>query len=49
MSSSGFSGLRDAVHYVGAKAYVLISFFQAPLKTDKAVLAPPVVRPVIRS
>ena len=34
-------------HYVGAKAYVLISFFQAPLKTDKAVLAPPVVRPVI--
>jgi uncharacterized protein (TIGR00661 family) len=34
-------------HCMGAKAYVVINFFDAPLKTDKAVLAPPIVRQVI--
>jgi len=41
------AGVVTRFHYVGAKAYVLISFFQAPLKNDKAVLAPPIVRPII--
>ncbi len=34
-------------HCMGAKAYVVINFFEAPLKTDKAVLAPPIVRRII--
>jgi len=34
-------------HYVGAVAYVIINFFKTPLRIDSAVLAPPVVRPVI--
>ncbi|MBN2136530.1 MAG: hypothetical protein JW720_01865 [Sedimentisphaerales bacterium] len=35
------------LHYVGAVAYVIINFFKAPLKVDSAVLAPPVVRPIL--
>ena len=34
-------------HYVGAVAYVIINFFKTPLRIDSAVLAPPVVRPVV--
>ena len=34
-------------HYMGANAYVIINFFQTPLKNDKAVLAPPIVRPIL--
>jgi len=34
-------------HYIGAVAYVVINFFQVPLRIDSAVLAPPVVRPVV--
>jgi len=34
-------------HYLGAKAYVITNFFQAPLKSKAAVLAPPIVRPAI--
>lgn len=36
-------------HYIGAVAYIIINFFEAPLRVDSAVLAPPVVRPVVRS
>jgi uncharacterized protein (TIGR00661 family) len=41
------AGFVTRLHYVGAKAYILINFFQAPLKNDRAVLAPPIVRPII--
>lgn len=34
-------------HYMGARAYVVINFFHAPLTSRKAVLAPPVVRPIV--
>ncbi|MHC4743282.1 MAG: glycosyltransferase family protein, partial [Planctomycetota bacterium] len=34
-------------HYVGAASYVVINFFEAPLRIESAVLAPPVVRPLI--
>ncbi|MHC4694847.1 MAG: glycosyltransferase family protein, partial [Planctomycetota bacterium] len=36
-------------HYVGAVAYVIVNFFEAPLRIDSAVLAPPIVRPVVAS
>ncbi len=36
-------------HYIGAVAYVIINFFDAPLRVDSAVLAPPVVRPIVAS
>jgi len=36
-------------YYVGAVAYVLINFFKAPLRAETALLAPPVVRPVVAS
>jgi uncharacterized protein (TIGR00661 family) len=35
-------------HYVGAVAYIVINFFKAPLRIDSVVLAPPVVRPIVR-
>lgn len=41
------AGVVTRFHYMGAKAYVVINFFQAPLTTDKAVLAPPIVRRII--
>jgi uncharacterized protein (TIGR00661 family) len=34
-------------HYFGARAYVVTSFFRAPLRHRAAVLAPPIVRPAI--
>jgi len=34
-------------HYYGARAYVVTSFFEAPLRCRTAVLAPPIVRPAI--
>jgi len=36
-------------HYVGAVAYIIVSFFDAPLRVDSAVLAPPIIRPVVSS
>ncbi len=36
-------------HYVGAVAYIIVNFFDAPLSVDSAVLAPPIIRPVVRS
>ncbi|MHC4356959.1 MAG: glycosyltransferase family protein, partial [Planctomycetota bacterium] len=46
-----FSRLTASVvtecHYVGAASYIVINFFEAPLRIDSAVLAPPIVRPII--
>ncbi|MBL7144426.1 MAG: hypothetical protein ISS76_09340 [Phycisphaerae bacterium] len=36
-------------HYVGAVAYIIVNFFDIPLSVDSAVLAPPIIRPVVRS
>jgi len=36
-------------HYVGAVAYIIVNFFDASLSVDSAVLAPPIIRPVVRS
>ena len=35
------------LHCVGAQAYVMINFFKAPLKHERAVLVPPVVRDIV--
>jgi len=43
------SMLVTRLHCVGARAYVMINFFKAPLKHEAAVLAPPVVRPAVTS
>ncbi|MBN2131544.1 MAG: hypothetical protein JW741_18740 [Sedimentisphaerales bacterium] len=32
-------------YYIGARSYVVLNFFKAPLRTASAVLVPPVVRP----
>lgn len=32
---------------IGAASYVVTNFFRAPLKSDRAVLAPPIVRPIV--
>ncbi|UCG48118.1 MAG: hypothetical protein JSU94_21910 [Phycisphaerales bacterium] len=52
-AKSWFSRLTASVvtecHYIGAVAYVIVNFFKAPLRMDNAVLAPPIVRPVVRS
>jgi len=46
-----FSRLTASVvtdcHYIGAVAYIILNFFESPLRIDSAVLAPPIVRPVI--
>jgi len=46
-----FSRLTASVvtecHYVGAVVYIVINFFKAPLRIDSAVLAPPIVRPIV--
>ena len=34
-------------HYVGAVAYIIVNFFKAPLRVDSAILAPPIIRPVV--
>jgi uncharacterized protein (TIGR00661 family) len=48
-----FSRLTASVvtecHYVGAVAYIIINFFKAPLNIEEALLAPPIVRPVVAS
>jgi uncharacterized protein (TIGR00661 family) len=36
-------------HYVGAVAYIIVNFFDAPLRVENALLAPPIIRPVVRS
>ncbi|MCL5280318.1 MAG: hypothetical protein M1376_10470 [Planctomycetes bacterium] len=41
------AGVVVRCHYFGAQAYVITSFFQAPARSPKAVLAPPIVRPAI--
>jgi uncharacterized protein (TIGR00661 family) len=43
------SGLVARCHYFGASAYIVLNFFRASLKTESAILAPPVVRPVAYS
>ncbi len=46
-----FSRLTASVvtecHYVGAVAYIIVNFFKAPLRIDSAILAPPIVRPIV--
>ena len=46
-----FSRLTASVvtecYYVGAVAYIIANFFQTPLRIDSAVLAPPIIRPVV--
>ncbi|MHC4498849.1 MAG: glycosyltransferase family protein [Planctomycetota bacterium] len=46
-----FSRLTSSVvtrcYYVGAVAYIILNFFEAPLRVDSAILAPPVVRPIV--
>jgi len=46
-----FSRLTASVvtrcHYIGAVAYIIINFFRAPLRIDSAILAPPIVRPIV--
>ncbi len=41
------AGVITECHYVGAVAYLVISFFKAPLRIDSAVLAPPIVRDAV--
>lgn len=43
------SMLVTRLHCVGAQAYVIINFFTAPLKHERAVLVPPVVRDAVTS
>ena len=46
-----FSRLTASVvtecHYIGAVAYIILNFFESPLRIDSAVLAPPIVRPIV--
>jgi len=50
-SRNWFSRITASVvtecHYVGAVAYIIVNFFKAPLRIDSAILAPPIVRPVV--
>jgi uncharacterized protein (TIGR00661 family) len=41
------SSLVTKCHYVGAVAYIIINFFKTALRVDSAILAPPIVRPVV--
>jgi uncharacterized protein (TIGR00661 family) len=41
------SSIVTTCYYVGAVAYIIINFFKTPLRIDSAVLAPPVIRPVV--
>jgi uncharacterized protein (TIGR00661 family) len=36
-------------HYFGAAAYIILNFFRVPVQNNQAVLAPPVVRPVVQA
>lgn len=46
-----FSRLTASVvtecHYIGALAYIIVNFFKAPLRIDSAILAPPIIRPIV--
>jgi len=50
-SKNWFSRMTAAVvtesYYVGAVAYIIVNFFKTTLKIDAAVLAPPIIRPVV--
>ncbi len=35
-------------HYIGAAAYIILNFFRTPVGKSAAIVAPPVVRPVIQ-
>jgi len=52
-SKNWFSRLTASVvtecYYVGAVSYIIINFFEAELRIDSAVLAPPIIRPVVRA
>lgn len=41
------AGVVTRFHYMGAAKYVVLNFFRTPLTSDKAVLAPPIVRPIV--
>jgi uncharacterized protein (TIGR00661 family) len=41
------AGVVTRCHYVGAVSYIIINFFRAPLRIDSAILAPPIVRPIV--
>ena len=41
------AGIVTECHYVGAVAYIILNFFKTPLRIDSAVLAPPIIRPVV--
>ncbi len=43
------AGVVTECHYVGAVAYIIVNFFDAPLRVDSAVLAPPIIRPIVCS
>jgi len=43
------AGVVTESYYVAAIAYVILNFFEVPLKIDSAVLAPPIVRPQVSS
>lgn len=34
-------------HYVGAVAYIIVNFFRTSVRAESAILAPPIVRPVV--
>jgi len=34
-------------HYVGAAAYIIVNFFEAPVRIDSAIVAPPIIRPIV--
>ena len=36
-------------HSFAAAAYIILNFFQVPVRSSRAVLAPPVVRPIVES
>ena len=36
-------------HYIGAAGQIILSFIRAPVTNNQAVLAPPVIRPVVES
>jgi len=41
------AGVVTESYYVGAVAYIIVNFFKTPLKIDAAVLAPPIIRPIV--
>ncbi|MHC4172193.1 MAG: glycosyltransferase family protein [Planctomycetota bacterium] len=52
-AKSWFSRITASVvtecHYIGAIAYIIVNFFEVPLRVDSAILAPPIVRPIVSS